>query len=88
MSYNTSPSCSYSTLQSYNGKSMQGARPPVPATSVSGIQVIPLYGGIGYDTLTSDEQSCSGYRNIMTAYNRDGMNAASCNQQYGTRTCM
>ena len=80
-----SPSCSYSSLQTYNGRSMQGARPPVPATSVSGVQVVPVYGGIGYDTLTSPEQSCSGYRNIMTAY---GMNSSVCNQQYSARTCM
>ena len=82
--YNTSPSCQYSTLSTYNGTSFLGNSPPVPATTVTGIYVVPQFGTIGYDSLTSANPSCSGYRNIMTAY---GADASSCNQKYSTKPC-
>ena len=82
----SSASCNYSTLSTYNGSINE--RPPVPATTVSGIYVVPQYGTTGYDALTSSEQSCSGYRNILTAYNRNGMNAGNCDTSYSTNSCM
>ena len=83
----SSASCNYSTLTTYNNINT-GNRPAVPPTSVSGVQVVPVYGGIGYDALTSPIPSCSGYRNILTAYNRSGMNAANCNTSYSSNSCM
>jgi hypothetical protein len=82
--YNSSPSCQYSTLSTYNGTSFLGNTPPVPSTTVSGVYIVPSYGSIGYDALTSGVPSCSGYRNIVTAY---GANASTCNQQYSQKPC-
>ena len=87
-SYNSSPSCQYSTLGTYNGTSFLGNSPPVPATTVSGIYVVPNYSSIGYNALTTPfgnyPPSCSGFRGIISAY---GPHASTCNQQYSVRPC-
>jgi len=80
--YNSSPNCQYSTLSTYNGTSFLGNNPPVPATSVSNIYVVPNYGSIGYDALTSKQPSCSGFRTITSAYGTKDVDYVKkpCNQ--------
>ena len=83
--YNTSPACTYSNLQNYNGYGASTS-PPVPASTVRGSYIVPAYGTIGYDTLThgSSMPSCSGYFNIQNAY---GSDAGDCNTQYTQSSC-
>ena len=84
------PSCSYVSLANYNGVPPANDRggmgaPHVPATTVSGLYVVPEYGTIGYSALTHGEApSCAGYFNIESAY---GKGAANCNTQYMQRMC-
>lgn len=78
--------CSYATLSHYN-KSMPGetSRPPIPAGTVSGHYIVPVWGASGYDVLTGNGVgSCSGYFSIESAY---GKNAGQCNQKYTTKLC-
>ena len=82
--YNTNPNCQYSTLNTYNWTSFLGNVPPVPPTTVTGFYVVPDYKSITYDSLVGAVPSCTGYRNIQTAY---GANAADCNQQYVRKSC-
>ena len=83
--YNTSPACSYSNLNNYNGYGASTS-PAVPASTVSGSYIVPAYGTIGYDTLThgSSTPSCSGYFSIQHAY---GTDASNCNTQYSASSC-
>jgi hypothetical protein len=81
-------SCAYANLSSYNS-SVPGSlgSPAVPATTTSGVYVVPNYSAIGYSALTHDAAipSCSGYFNISNAY---GADAANCNTQYSQSPCM
>lgn len=81
------PSCSYNTLNNYNGNGgIQGLRPSVPATNVIGKYIVPNYSAPGYNTLQHDTgYSCGGYFNITNAY---GANAADCSTQYSYKSCM
>lgn len=80
----TGLSCSYARLAAYNQGSQGG--PPVPATTVSGVYVVPAYGAAGYNTLTAHGvPSCSGYYNINTAY---GPNSGQdCSTKFVQKLC-
>ena len=82
--YNTNPNCQYSTLNTYNRTSFLGNVPPVPPTTVTGFYVVPDYKSITYNSLVGAVPSCTGYRNIQSAYGED---AADCNQQYVRKSC-
>jgi hypothetical protein len=94
MSYNENsnvsvngPSCSYNTLNNYNGYSKRGINhPQVAPTTTSGIYIVPDYASIGYNALTHGGQgpSCAGYFTIDGAY---GKNANNCSTKYMTRVC-
>lgn len=76
--------CAYANLNNYNN-GVQGMRPPVPASTVSGQYIVPNYGAPGYNTLMhNNAPSCSGYFNIQSAYGNDG---SGCNTQYSTKLC-
>ena len=76
--------CSYAILARYNNGS-QGMSPPVPATTVSGVYIVPQYSAPGYNTLSHGAApSCSGYFNIQNAY---GANACSCATKYVQKLC-
>lgn len=79
------PSCSYATLDSYNG-SRKGAlgHPQVSPTTVVGTYIVPQYDAIGYNALVKGGPSCAGYPNIKQAY---GDNANNCNTKYMSRLC-
>jgi len=76
MSYGNKMFCVYNTLSNYNtaesASKMQssGINPPIPAgTPSSKIQVVPVYGGIGYESLTHDGRiNYGGHFNITNAY--------------------
>lgn len=75
--------CAYANLGAYSGSYSMG----IPAQGVvrqNMAYVVPSYGTMGYDTLTSKDPSCSGYPNIMSAY---GSDAGSCNTQYTLSKC-
>ena len=81
------PSCSYNTLNNYNGYSKRGINhPQVAPTTTSGIYIVPDYASIGYNALTHGGQgpSCAGYFTIDGAY---GKNANNCSTKYMTRVC-
>ena len=82
--YNIEPNFQYSTLATYNWSSFLGNVPPVPATTVTGFYIVPDYKSIKYDSLTSTNPSCTGYRNIQSAY---GADAANCDQKYLRKSC-
>ena len=76
----------YATLGSYNGYApgMMGS-PPLLATTVTGMYVVPDYSTIGYDSLTHGMGPYpQRYFNIRSAY---GAGAGNCNTQYMTRMC-
>jgi organic hydroperoxide reductase OsmC/OhrA len=76
-----SSSCFYTTLRHYNKS--QGIE--LPRSNTEGVQIVPAFNAIGYDTLTGGVQpSCSGFFNIENAYHSTGGN---CNQQYVRRLC-
>ena len=78
-------SCSYANLSNYNNGS-QGTNPPVSASVISGVYVVPEYSSPGYNTLShnSNGPSCSGYFNIQNAY---GANANNCSTKYVQKLC-
>ena len=78
----TGSSCAYATLSNYNN-GMQGMKPPMPSV-VTGYNIVPSYGSIGYNALTMGGQSCSGYPTIGPAYNSNG---GDCNQVYVRKLC-
>ena len=78
---NSAPS-SYSKLSSYN-KGMQGISPVVPATTTSGVYVVPAWPyKLTYDTLSKN--GCGGYANIQSAY---GVGAENCCPKFMTVPC-
>lgn len=80
----TGSSCSYANLSHYN-KSWPGqVQPSVPAGNVSGSYIVPSYGAPGYQTLTSDKPSCSGYFGISNAYGNMGK---SCGTKFVSKLC-
>ena len=70
----------YSNLANYNGSS---AMAPVPAGTVTGVTVVPMYGGLSVNTFGTNLNG-SGYRTIGSAY---GNNASNCDQKYVTMNC-
>ena len=79
--------CSYKSLSNYNGQSQgQMNSPPVPATTTSGVYIVPNYGSIGYSALTGNgaAPSCSGYFSITNGY---GAGADNCNTTYSQKLC-
>ena len=84
---------SYSNLRTYNstcGLNFDGNSIPAPAISSirSGYYMVPKYGGITYDALTSRDGRCtngSGYFGIETAYGENS--GAPCNQAYIQSGC-
>ena len=87
--------CNFITLGNYNSTNpgtMQHSR-----VSSSGrqyglgsikedIHIVPVWGAIGFNTLTHGEQAptCSGHFNISQAY---GADAANCNTRFVKRLC-
>ena len=81
---------SYSTLYNYNtgtGLNLMGSSIPVPvtATTSSGFTLVPAYGNISYDTLTSNDGSANKYFSISKAYGQNGGNG--CKQTYIQKQC-
>ena len=76
----------YASLGTYNGHmtGMMG-RPVVPATSVSGVYIVPDYSSIGYSTLSHGMQPS--YRKYFTMAGAYGAGAGQCNTQYVKRMC-
>ena len=75
-------SCAYAPLGNYNGEYSMGV--PAQGSVSSGSYIVPSWGAIGYDSLTSTVPSCSGYYNITNAY---GADAGSCQTTYRTSLC-
>lgn len=76
--------CSYARLSNYN-RGNPGMSPSVPATTVSGVYVVPAWNHVpSYDTLNKSK-SCSGYPTIGGAY---GQNAGNCAPKYVQKPCM
>jgi hypothetical protein len=77
-------SCSYASLSTYNNGS-KGMSPPVPATTVSGVYVVPSWSAASYNTLSHDSApSCSGYFSVTNAY---GKNANNCSTKFVQKLC-
>jgi hypothetical protein len=77
-------SSSYVTLRNYN-QGTPGFSPPVPATTVSGVYVVPTWSyPPDYDTLIKGKNN-SGYADIKAAYGKDAHN---CDPQYIQKPCM
>jgi hypothetical protein len=77
-----SSSCAYAPLGNYNNNYSMGVAPQ--GRMSSGSYIVPAWGAIGYDSLTSQVPNCSGYYNIMSAY---GADAGSCQTTYRTSMC-
>ena len=76
--------CNYTNLSHYNSGN-KGMSPPVPATTVSGVYIVPDYQMPGYDALTyGGNASCVGYPTIQSAY---GKNAQNCSTKYIQKLC-
>lgn len=75
-------SCAYAPLSQYSGEYSMGV--PFQGKVTSGAYVVPTWGAISYDSLTSKVPSCSGYSDINSAY---GANAGNCNTTYRTSLC-
>ena len=78
--------CSYAKLGCYSGSN--GTMAPIKNNNM-GTQIIPVYGAIGYEALTSvghgnSGGNCSSYFNINDAY---GADSASCKTKYVQRAC-
>jgi hypothetical protein len=80
--------CSYNTLGAYNSMMqqqamMRGIHPPVPAgTPNMAVQVVPVYGMPGYETLTHGDQcGCGDYFSIGAAYPDFGNNCTKFTQR-------
>lgn len=77
------PSCSYNTLDTYNG-GQYAMRAPIPTgTPDMKIQLIPNYGGISYDTLSKGTAGCGGYYTIVDGYPNYDKNCT----QFAQRVC-
>jgi hypothetical protein len=85
--------CVYNTLDHYNSSETSskmrgmGIQAPVPAGTPSmKTQVVPVYSGLGYETLTHGGKcECGGHHNIVNAYPYYKNN--QCNMQYVRRLC-
>lgn len=77
-----SSSCAYAPLGNYNNNYSMGVAPQGKMSS--GSYIVPAWGAIGYDSLTSQVPNCSGYYNITGAY---GADAGSCQTTYRTSMC-
>ena len=72
----------YAKLGCYYGAG--STMPVLKANQVNNVQVVPMYGGIGYDALTHGTDCNGGYFNITSAY---GAGAATCSTSYAQRLC-
>lgn len=74
----------YQALGTYNQLTMgSGPVAPVPAAVPSSkYQVVPVFGALGYDSISRGNKGANGYAYICDAYQ-------GCNQptQYATRLC-
>jgi len=66
-------SCQFATLATYNGAmgnpALAGQGAAVPLTTAVGMQLVPAYAAIGYDSLMRSGQTpCNGYPTIIAAY--------------------
>jgi len=81
-------SCQFATLATYNGAIGNPAlagQTPVPLTTAVGMQLVPAWAPIGYNSLMRSGQSpCNGYPTIMGAY---GTGSNNCQTQYVKRLC-
>ncbi len=72
MNYEHSNNSVYTSLQYYNNPGMGvGVVAPVPSGSMpQGVQIVPQYGSMGYDSLTGGSAASSnkGYFTISSAY--------------------
>lgn len=86
MSTGSGAPAQYSTLAAYNAGSIQGIRPPVPASVVTGAFVVPAYGAPGYAVLQHGAGTVPavGYFNVGEAY---GADAVQCGTRYKTSAC-
>lgn len=85
-SITSGPSCAYARLGSYNKGHGAGAMAPVPATTTSGVYVVPTYSAPGYNTLMHGKKvpGCFPYFGLQAAY---GKGANNCKQSYTTKLC-
>jgi hypothetical protein len=79
-----SPACAYGNLGNYSANYNMVNGPAFQGKVTSGSYIVPNFGGISYDSLTSAAPSCSGYSDIMGAY---GADAGSCQTTYRTSIC-
>lgn len=77
-----SSSCSYAPLGQYTADYQMGV--PFQGKVSSGQYIVPTWGAIGYDSLTSKVPSCSGYYDVNSAY---GADAGNCQTTYRTSLC-
>jgi hypothetical protein len=63
------PTCSYNTLDTYNGGKYT-ARAPIPSgTPDMRVQTVPVYPPMSYDTLSNGgKTTCGGYYTIVDGY--------------------
>lgn len=63
------PTCSYNTLDTYSGGKYT-PRAPIPAgTPDMGVQIVPVYQPMSYDTLSNGgKTTCGGYYTIVDGY--------------------
>jgi hypothetical protein len=72
----------FSTLGCYYGAG--STMPALKANQVNNVQIVPQWGGPGYDALTHGVNCDGGYFNITNAY---GAGAATCSTSYAQRLC-
>jgi hypothetical protein len=78
-----SSACSYAPLGQYNASySMNNV--PFQGKVTTGNYIVPSWGAIGYDALTNQTPSCSGYFDIQAAY---GADAGNCQTDYTSAAC-
>lgn len=80
------PACTYASLGNYNEGMGAGPVAPVPAGVPSmKYQVVPVYGGMGYDSLTHGAKvpSCTGHFSLGKAYPQYPNNCT----KFTTRLC-
>lgn len=75
-------SCAYAALSQYTNDYSLGV--PFQGKLTNGAYLVPTWGAIGYDSLTSKIPSCSGYSDITGAY---GADAGNCQTTYRTSLC-
>lgn len=80
--FNTGASCNYANLGNYNEGYSMNIAPQGKTTS--GVYIVPQWTPIGYNSLSGDVPSCSGYSDIQNAY---GSKAGNCQTTYRTSLC-